>query len=90
VGAAVITSIAAAPAAAQDPGTDSTLSDEPPVHLAGGPSAREREDGSSATARLAETGAEPGLVATAGLGLLLAGAGLRIGQRGRGPLRDAG
>ena len=72
---------------AQTPGDDPPLTDEPPVPLDGGeptptpeptttpePTPTPAPDGE----QLANTGAEPAYTALAGLGLLLAGVGVRL------------
>jgi LPXTG-motif cell wall-anchored protein len=75
--AAVIACLTASPALAQDPNLESNLGSEPPVALSDGSSSG-REGGGRPAVQLANTGAEPILFTAAGLGLLLAGAGLRL------------
>ena len=81
--AALFLCLPASPAGAQDPNGDDNLGDEPPIELSDGAPSEPAEPeapgrGSANGARLADTGAEPGRLALAGLGLLLAGAGLRL------------
>ena len=91
--AAALTLALAAPAAAQDPGGENNLGDEPPVPLSGGGGETSGGDGGGGTpgggsagsqngVQLAETGSESALIALAGMGLLLAGTGLRVRLRG--------
>ena len=81
--AALSLCLLASPAGAQDPSGDDNLGEEPPIELRDSAPAEPAEPeapgrGSSSGARLADTGAEPGRLAVAGLGLLFAGAGLRL------------
>jgi hypothetical protein len=82
--AALLACFSVAPAYAQDPDEESNLGDEPPVELADGEESPRGDDtrstgrGTQNGAQLANTGAEPALIGMAGLGLLLAGTGLRL------------
>jgi hypothetical protein len=82
--AALLATLCVAPAHAQSPDEGSNLGDEPPVELGGGAGDGGKDgspsghQGKQNGAQLANTGADPGLMGLAGLGLLLAGTGLRL------------